>query len=70
MRVIEYPPEEQEYEIRCSCGALLGYTDSEVFYKDGVAGTIKFVKCILCGHEIKIGYTPYPQLPKGIQFWY
>ena len=70
MRVIEMPPVEVEKEIRCKCGALLGYVESECLWENGATGDIKYIKCILCGNKIRVGYIPYPNPPKGMEFWY
>ena len=61
MRIIEYPPEEPEIEVRCPhCRALLGYTASECLWEDTGLGSYKYIKCLYCEANIKLDYIPHP----------
>ena len=60
MKVIEYPPTVPPVEVRCRCGALLEYTESDCYFKEGIAGLRKYIDCPLCNHPIMIAFIPDP----------
>ena len=61
MRVVKYPEPEKEEFITCSkCHAELAYNGSDCYWKNGIAGDIKYIVCPCCNHEIRVAYTPYP----------
>ena len=71
MKILEYPTEEfVAGEVRCSCGALLEYLRSDIFWKHSLNAYFKCIKCPLCSKEIIIETIPGPSTAQTLEFWY
>lgn len=61
MRIIEYPPEEIEQQVRCQyCKALLGYRESETNWRYGISSCFKSIICPNCYGEIFLETVRHP----------
>lgn len=68
MRIISYPPPEEEIERVCPyCKCKFAYTQSDTDYKRGINGYMIYINYPCCNKEINVNYIPDP---KPIEFYY